>query len=150
LLHSESSFLGMLHLLDPELHELQEINAFKSLVAKRQELSRLFYTFRPDTRSFLLEEKTTRLRELFPEDRRLAELTDAVDAAIANDADSQVLSEAVVATRVHVSEAYRLHRRLLRTRRTEDTLDTYPVRGRKRPTRLIDEDPRRQAVNLWL
>jgi ATP-dependent helicase HepA len=150
LLHNESSFLGMLHLLDPELHEFREIDAFKALVAKRHELGRLFYTFRRDTPSFLLEEKTTRLRELFPEDRRLAELTDAVDAAIANDADSQVLSEVVAATRVHVSEAYRLHRRLLRTRRTEDTLDAYPVRGRKRPTRLIDEDPRRQAVNLWL
>lgn len=150
LLHNETSFLGMLHLLDPQLHDLGGIETFRSLLEKRQELGRLFFTFRPDTPGFLLEEKTTRLREMFPEDGPLFEMLDAVDGATALDGDASSLAESVVAVRAHINEAYRLHRRLLRTRRTDAVLDTYPVRGRKAPMGIIDEDSRRQAVNLWL
>lgn len=150
LLHNEMSFLGMLHLLDPQLHDLHEIESFRSLVEKRQELGRLFFTFRSDTPPFLLEEKTARLREMFPDDRLLSEFLDAVDIAITTGGAAQDLVESVVAARAHINEAYRLHRRLLRTRRTEAVLDTYPVRGRKPPIGIVDDDPRRRTVNLWL
>lgn len=150
LLHNEASLLGMLHLLDPQLHDLERVEEFRALVAGRQELGRLFYTFRPDAPAFLLEEKTARLSQLFPEDSRLHDLLSEVDHAMTNVTNPKVLSDAVVAARVHISEAYRLHRRLLRTRRTAAVLDTYPVRGRRPPVPIVDVDARRRMVNVWL
>jgi ATP-dependent helicase HepA len=149
LLHNETSFLAMLHLLDPALHGLQDHAAFEQLVASRQELGRLFYTFKATTPDFLLEEKISRLRVMFPKDVRLRELLDNVTAAI-NSSDTAQLEDSILRARIHISEVYRLHRRLLRTRRTEEVLDSYPVRGRKLPAALADTDPRRPMVDAWL
>lgn len=150
LLHNERTFLGMLHLIDPDLHRLNELDRFKELVANRQDLGRIFFTLHSDSPPFLLEEKAGMLRAMFPHDDQLDRLLLNLEAAIGDATEPLGLEQAVLSVRVHISEAYRLHRRLLRTRRTEAVLDTYPVRGRKVPTGLIDGDPRRQAVDLWL
>ncbi len=134
LLHNEQTFLAMLHLLDPDIYALDDIDGFRRRVRDRQILGTAFFTFRHDIPPFLLREKVSCLRGMFPED---GELTGRLNAVIAAINDPVELREAVTAARIHISEAYRVHRRLLRTRRSEALLSTFPVRGRQRPTPLV-------------
>lgn len=148
-LNNEGKFLAMLHLLDPEVHRLEDEAAFKAKVANRQALGTLFYTFTERTPRFLLKEKAGALRGMFPADDRLASLLDELEAALAAATDSGV-DRLVRGIRVHISETYRLHRRLLRTRRTKALTAAFPVPGRQPPRHIIDTDPCRRAVNAFI
>lgn len=133
LLNNERTFLAMLHLLDPDIYRLDDIDGFRQRVRDRRELGTAFFTFRHDAPGFLLKEKVDALRLMFPSDPQLGGLLDGVEAALADRSNGGDLVRSVTAVRIHISETYRLHRRLLRTRRTDALLDTFPVRGRQRP-----------------
>lgn len=133
LLNNELTFLAMLHLLDPEVYRLDDLEGFRQRVRDRRGLANAFFTFNSDAPAFLLKEKLETLRQMFTSDNHLEGLLDAVAGRLAEGASPEVLIKSVAAVRTHISETYRLHRRLLRTRRTETLLRTFPVRGRSRP-----------------
>ena len=136
-LHQEAAFLAMLHLLDPDVHDLANLEEFRARVANRTEVGKLFFTLREDTPPFLLGNKIDQLRKLFPSDARLSELLDQLSEAM--DA-SQGLTRPIRRIRTHVSESYRLHRRMLRTRRST-AAETYRVAGRSAPVSVFGDDP---------
>ena len=138
-LHHEAAFLAMLHLLDPEGYALEDLDGFRQRVAKRAEIGKLFFTFREDTPPFLLGNKIDQLRELFPSDIRLAEFLEQLSAALGA---GRELTHPIRRIRAHISESYRLHRRMLRTRRSTATA-SYGVAGRSEPVTMFGED---QAV----
>ena len=148
-LHQEAAFLAMLHLLDPEVHDLDDLDGFHARVAKRTEVGKLFFTLREDTPSFLLGDKINQLRELFPSDARLTEFLDQLSEAVAAGQD---LTYPIRRIRTHISESYRLHRRMLRTRRSTAT-ESYRVAGRSEPISVFDDDPAvlrlEQLVDDW-
>lgn len=146
LLHNEQTFHAMLHLLDPDVYKLDDIEGFRTRIRNRQALGNAFFTFKPDIPPFLVREKVATLRAMFPEDQELQTLLDAV-ARI--DADPAATRHAITAARVHISEAYRIHRRLLRTRRSDATAEQFPVKGRRRPTVLTAARPG-DALQDWL
>lgn len=146
LLSNEQTFLAMLHLLDPDIYRLSDIEGFRRRIRDRQALGTAFFTFRSDIPPFLLREKVSTLRALFPEDEQLAALLDRVSAAMN---DPSALPDAVMAARIHISETYRVHRRLLRTRRTDALLADFPVRGRQRPVTIGSPD-RDEMAQEWL
>ena len=146
LLNNERTFLAMLHLLDPDIYQLHDIEGFRRRIRDRQALGTAFFTFRPDIPPFLLRDKVSALRAMFPGDEQLAALLDRVSAALG---DPSALPDAVMAARIHISETYRVHRRLLRTRRNDTLLDDFPVRGRKRPVTIPRADPD-EAAQEWL
>jgi ATP-dependent helicase HepA len=147
LLNNERTFLAMLHLLDPEIYQLSDLEGFRRRVRDRAALGTAFFTFRHDVPAFLLREKVTALRAMFPEDAQLSRLLDAVSNAI--DAPS-VLADAVTAARIHISEIYRVHRRLLRTRRDDALLRTFPVLGRQQPGTIAPATIRDAHAQEWL
>jgi ATP-dependent helicase HepA len=113
---NEASFLAMLHLLDPLIYSLSDLDTFKAKIANRQPLSHLLAEFSPGNP--FIEDATDKITAMFPADallqqygKRLMELLNEVEA------DEEDMVEAVGVIRSHVSETYRLHRRILRNRR---------------------------------
>lgn len=117
-LNNEKDFLAMLHLLDPVAYKLDDFEAFRERVNKRQDVGRTLLSFREGAAPFVLKSSINRLRMLFPEDARLHLLLDELQQLFQSaemDLDKQ--TSLVRTIRTHVSDTYRLHRRMLRNRR---------------------------------
>jgi ATP-dependent helicase HepA len=149
LLNNEQTFLAMLHLLDPEIYLLSDLEGFRRRVRDRQALGTTVFTLRPDTPAFLLREKLGALSVMIPSDEQLGVLIEDVTRAIEG-GDHNRIAAAVVSVRAHVSETYRLHRRLLRTRRTEALTLRFPIRGRSLPVELDASSEEERLVQEWL
>jgi ATP-dependent helicase HepA len=111
----EEDFLTMLHLLDPTAYQLDDITAFCDKVAKRQDVGRVLLSFKEDANPVSLKTNLQELRNLFPEDKYLLNLVDDLQNCLeTNEADRDNIVRAI---RTHISDTYRLHRRMLRNRR---------------------------------
>jgi ATP-dependent helicase HepA len=122
-LGNEDGFLDLLHLLDPFVNRIEDRALFKERVANRQELANLFGEFVEEQDVYHLSTVIADLKNHFPGDKRLSDLLDRVshevekaqaEAAYEN---PTALRQAVGRARSHLSESYRLHRRILRNRR---------------------------------
>lgn len=117
-LNNEKDFLAMLHLLDPATYRLDGFEAFRERVNKRQDVGRTLLSFREGAAPFVLKTSVSRLRTLFPEDARLHLLLDELQQLFQSaEMDSDKQTSLVRTIRTHVSDTYRLHRRMLRNRR---------------------------------
>ena len=117
-LHNERGFLEMLHLLDPDTYPLDGEAGFRRRIERRQALAEIAAGLTPDN-SLFLDHLLDQLAELFADDTLLQEHVVAL-RAIADTmppVDSPDLAEALGRVRAHLSEVYRLHRRILRHRR---------------------------------
>ncbi|TNE90382.1 MAG: hypothetical protein EP330_08685 [Deltaproteobacteria bacterium] len=129
-LHNEAAFLTMLHMLDPTMYDVSDVEGFQERLRSRTELAEAFSDFHEGADPDELEEVSALFREMFPADTRLANLLDQVDDAVEGAIDvNEAARGAVRAARVHIGETYRLHRRVLRNRRGGASVE-YPVRGR--------------------
>ena len=117
-LHNERGFLRMLHLLDPSGYSLNGEEAFRKRVEERQALAEIAASLTPDN-ALYLDDTLDQLAAMFPDDVRLQDgagrLRDLIAAMPPE--DDPVLIDAVAVVRDHLSEVYRLHRRVLRHRR---------------------------------
>jgi ATP-dependent helicase HepA len=139
LLHNEQAFLGLLHLLDPLLYPIDGLEAFKTRVESRRDLAKRLYAFQSTSLDFILRDHSDAFREMFPRDERLGQYLGELMEVLESEEASDRRGEAVRRVRVHLSETYKLHRRVLRTRRNSPLAAAFPVRGRKRPTILQDD-----------
>ncbi len=121
-LRNESGFLRMLHLLDPVVYSLDDEEGFRTKINHRQILAEAVASLDPQNALYLdsiLEE----LVEKLPSDARLLELAGALRSQLVGlpDENDPELVEAIRVLRAHLSETYRLHRRILRNRRKQVT-----------------------------
>jgi ATP-dependent helicase HepA len=124
---NETAFLDLLHLLDPKNYQPQDLTEFTRRVEMRDELALIHHSLTPDLDEFDVSLYADQLRSVFPDDQTLDLLVgQALDCA-----DGQ-RPERIVRVREHLSETYRLHHRLLRTRRSPETNASFGVRGRRR------------------
>lgn len=128
---NEDGFLALLHLLDPAVYDLGQKEAFRQKVDKRQDLADKFHAFTEDQMGLFLEGMADELSEMFPHDSRLLTLLDQLRPYLGFDVDDNSSERKVIirAVRVHLSETYRLHRRLLRNRRSEKLEGLLPGRA---------------------
>ncbi|MYF79219.1 MAG: DEAD/DEAH box helicase [Chloroflexi bacterium] len=124
---NESAFLDLLHLLDPENYQPQDLEAFTRRVNMRDELALIHYSLTPDLDEFDFSLYAEQLRSSFSDDETLLLL---LEKALECTDDQR--PDRIVRVREHLSETYRLHHRMLRTRRTPDVSATFGVRGRRR------------------
>jgi ATP-dependent helicase HepA len=117
-LHNTRGFLEMLHLLDPLTYDLKDEATLRELIEKRQALAEIVASLTPDN-ALYLDHSLDQLTTLFPQDAlllgevdKLRSLSDAMPAD-----DDPDFVEALGKVRAHLSEVYRLHRRILRHRR---------------------------------
>jgi ATP-dependent helicase HepA len=124
---NEAGFLDLLHLLDPQHYQPDQVEDFTRRVELRDQLALTYQSLMPDIDEFDLSLYADELANLFPTDTALHDLARAAVAA-----DDVTRPAAVIRVREHLSETYRLHHRLVRTRRTAQVGATFRVRGRTR------------------
>ncbi|OHV85442.1 hypothetical protein LCM4579_01245 [Ensifer sp. LCM 4579] len=117
-LHNERGFLEMLHLLDPETYPLDGEDAFRRKVESRQALAEIVAGLTPEN-ALYLDYTIDQLAALFPDDELLQEHASDLRGVIDTmpEPDDPALVEAIGRLHAHLSEVYRLHRRILRHRR---------------------------------
>jgi len=151
-LNNERDFLAMLHLLDPDLHRLDDLKAFRERVRIRQEVGHVLLSLQEGSPSYVLQPSLERLRELFPSDTRIAELAYDLESGLRSDVPDEEQDRTIRAVRVHVSETYRLHRRMLRNRRASVTVDSIlgrsPGNGSQTP-RILETDLDERSPKLY-
>lgn len=124
---NEAAFLDLLHLLDPAHYDPNDLDAFVQRVELRDRLALTHQALVPNLDLFDLSLYADELTGLFPQDQMLADLLSKASAL-----DDNARPESIARVREHLSETYRLHHRLLRTRRTPEIGATFRVRGRTR------------------
>ena len=130
-LHNEKSFLAMLHLLDPQVYRLDSLNSFKERVRLRQEIAECMLSLTETESNLFLADTLTELGKFLIKDGEFqslrADLVKLLEEDVAEtDPDRLALIRAI---RTHVGDMWRLHRRILRSRRTEQTSVYFPGRG---------------------
>lgn len=117
-LSDSAGFLRVMHLLDPVVFPLDDLTGFRNRLQSRQLIAELVATLVPDN-LYSLPEELDRLTATFGDDAflmtRIAELRNVLDTFPEED-DEGFLAK-LEALRTHLSETYRLHRRVLRNRR---------------------------------
>lgn len=124
---NEAAFLDLLHLLDPKNYRPQDLGEFIRRVEMRDELALMHHSLTPDLDEFDFSLFADQLRSDFPDDTALDLL---VGQAL--DCTDDQRPDRIVTVREHLSETYRLHHRLLRTRRSPQINASFGVRGRRR------------------
>lgn len=150
-----TTHLALLHLLDPDMYKWTERAAFERKFELRKQLAEAVFALNPRFPS-RLPYTIERVGALIPEDprfedlarRMLALLTDEGD--LCDDVERNALAVEVEGLRAHISETYRLHRRMIRYRRrkvtdADDSAQSYTLTGRTRPTRIPLNTAQRQA-----
>ena len=129
-LHNEAAFLAMLHLIDPLLYSLDDLDAFRQRVQNRQEVAELMYSLNEEESNFFLDQTLSDLSQFFPEDSRFHEIQASLKELVDRDVDEGDAErcDLIRTLRTHISETWRLHRRLLRNRRAENTEYLLPGR----------------------
>lgn len=120
ILRNEGGFLRMLNLLDPMVYRLNDLEGFRAKISNRQALAEAVAALDPSN-SFFMDSVLDDLLARLPNDFRLAELTRILKEKlldIPNETDPDFCA-AVWQLRAHISETYRLNRRILRNRRTQ-------------------------------
>jgi ATP-dependent helicase HepA len=116
-LNNERDFLAMLHMLDPTAFKLEDFREFRTRVEKRQDVGRALLSLRHDAHPVPLRAAIKSLRQNFEGDAILVKLAEELQDCLGADASCDQRNELIHAIRVHISETYRLHRRVLRHRR---------------------------------
>ena len=118
-LHNEHSFLEMLHLLDPNVYQLNQEDAFKKKIEHRQMLAETVAGLVPEN-LLQLDLFLDDIAEQFNQDELLnnhiSTLRKILDI-LPEETDESYL-QALYTLRTHLSETYRLDRRILRNRRS--------------------------------
>ncbi|MEG4967139.1 protein DpdE [Microcoleus sp. B6-A1] len=112
----EQDFLTMLHLLDPTTYRLDDLENFKEQVQNRQEIGRALLDFRENAKPAVLQTKLAQLRTIFAKDDYLIGLATELESCLKTKETAEQ-ARLVRTIRTHVSDTYRLHRRILRNRR---------------------------------
>jgi len=114
----EQDFLTMLHLLDPTTYQLNDLAGFRARVQNRSSIGRVLLSWREGANPFVLKTNLKQLRNLFAEDRYLLNLADDLENCLQTQETLPSDRDKIVgAIRTHISDTYRLHRRMLRNRR---------------------------------
>lgn len=120
ILRNEVGFLRMLHLLDPVVYPLDDYERFRGKIENRQSLAEVVSMLVP-ANAFFLDSVLDDLVERIPDDERLHELVGELKELLVGlpDEDDLDLAAGIRHLRAHISETYRLNRRILRNRRRQ-------------------------------
>lgn len=115
---NEKGFLFTLHLLDPSIYSLDDLSSFRKKIENRQVIADLIDKIAYGNPAFLAD-IIDELPNLFPEDAILTQLTEQLREILNTfpDEEDEDFVNKIRTIKSHVSETYRLHRRILRNKR---------------------------------
>lgn len=143
-LGNAEEFLRVLHLLDPVVFPLEDLEGFKRRIASRQVVAEVVSTLIPQN-VWGLRPDLERLLENYPDDPLLVTKVGALQRVLDSfpDEENTQFLTALDELKTHLVESYRLHRRLLRNRRAAVSWAT-PRRAEMRTMRFAG-----QATATW-
>jgi ATP-dependent helicase HepA len=116
-LGDEVRFLALLNLLDPTSHPLGDVEGFRGKLERRREIGRLLLALDPAAPKLVLRQRSIEMERLFPDDQTIEELAPRLVVAT-REAPDEVPS-LCAALRNHIADSYRIHQRLIRSRRAD-------------------------------
>lgn len=116
-LGDEARFLALLNLLDPTSHPLDDVEGFRRKLEGRREIGRLLLGLDPEAPGLVLRQRSTEMERLFPDDLTIRELAPKLVAAT-REAPAEVPA-LCAALKSHIADSYRIHQRLIRSRRAD-------------------------------
>lgn len=147
ILGHESILLSMLNLLDPQKYLLNDLDSFRKKIEEVQKYGNFLFGLREDASEFVIKQRISRARELFSDDENVQEIVDNLNKYL-KDPDERI--NYVRDLRNYISETYRLHHRLVRTRRIDTQGWEFTPRGPKEKTFNViletDEDTRLESL----
>jgi ATP-dependent helicase HepA len=128
-LYREKEFLAMLHLLDPQGYRLSDVDSFRKRIEARQTVAEAIVDFSDEANGMFVEDALDRIQTTFSSDPRTIQLCTNARELLWEDVSSPARSKALRELRGHIREAYKLDRRILRSRRGDRSLRNHlPVR----------------------
>ncbi len=115
----EDRLLGLLNLLDPASHPIADREGFRRKITERQAIGRMLLPLHRRSPPVVLRAQAQQAARMFPDDPAVQS---EVARILAAGTDREALDASVEALRDHVIRTYRLHDRLIRTRRTDASL----------------------------
>jgi ATP-dependent helicase HepA len=117
-LSDTAGFLRILHLLDPVVFPLDDLAGFERRLQSRQVVAEVAASLVPEN-VLSMEDDLDRLMETFHEDSTLMQRVETLRPIIQAlpDEDDEDFVTALNELRAHLTETYKLHRRILRNRR---------------------------------
>ncbi len=157
----EAELLALLQVLDPAIYGTEDLAAFRRKVEQRDKYGLFLRGLRADASDFLLKQRAREASILFAGDQVVTELANALTAHLAT-GHRPAIPQCVGDLRTHIAETYRLHHRLIRTRRADTEGWEFMPRGPQSQTGApdlshlrveVDEDERLpellQMIEQW-
>ena len=120
-LNNENAFLSMLHLLDPVVYKLDDISKFRERIAKRREIGNILLKLEETASNVPLKRAIKKLRDLFTDDSSIQEMAGELSGNLEKgDFSREECNRIIREIRTHISETYRIHRRMIRNRREKN------------------------------
>ena len=135
-----STFLRLLHLIDPSAYDLRDIAEFESRLDLRHQQASSIELLVPNMPSAILTGVLDEFRNAYTEDDRLQELIGEAVSQLGTPAGSRSIS----AVADHMRETYRISRRVIRHRRSAAASHGFPVSGRRLETLHVSERGREE------
>lgn len=157
----EAELLALLQVLDPVIYGIEDLPTFRRKVEQRDKYGLFLRGLRADASDFLLKQRAREAPGLFTGDDVVAELANTLTAHLAM-GNRPAIQQCVGDLRTHIAETYRLHHRLIRTRRADTEGWEFMPRGPQAQTAApvlshlrveVDEDERLpellQMIEQW-
>lgn len=116
-LGEEARFLALLNLLDPLTHPLDDLEGFRLKLEQRRAIGRLLLSLDPDASGIVLRQRGAELVRSFPDDPVVQDLAPQLIEAT-RDAPERLVN-LCGALKEHIADSYRIHQRLIRSRRAD-------------------------------
>jgi ATP-dependent helicase HepA len=146
----EEELLALLHLLAPDDYDPADLAGFRKRLSLRGEVGRVLLALPTLTRARYILQQIDTLCSLLPADGVVKAAAERAHRH-AQAGEEEALRAVAQELRVHLTEAYRLHRRMLRTRRRflRELADRagQPLPERKAAVPAYEKDPR--LSQLW-
>ncbi len=125
--HAET-FLGLLHLIDPDAYVLDDLDEFRRRLELRHEQASSIELLAPQVPEGVVRSVLAEFASTYQTDSLLQGLLRAAEAALDESGSRPKKRWPRVAN--HMRETYRLSRRVIRHRRSVATAEGFPVSGR--------------------
>lgn len=133
----EAELLALLQVLDPAVYGQEASEAFRRKVEQRDKYGLFLRGLRAEASDFLLKQRAREATTLFADDETVVALASDLSAGLTV-GDRATIQRCVGDLRTHIAETYRLHHRLIRTRRTDTEGWEFRPRGPQSPNGELD------------
>ena len=126
-LGDEVRFLSLLNLLDPGAHPMGDVDGFRRKLEQRREIGRLLLSLDPESPKLVLRQRCAQVQSLFPGDAVAEELAGRLVEATRKTPEE--LPTLCAELKVYIADSYRIHQRLIRSRRADAQGWEFVARG---------------------